>query len=144
MCGRKDGVYSAMSTEVTAVAPPDPFGVVQAAAPKVEKPSIVGPAISAAEDNAVEISLASATTVPADKPKAASVEEIQKNFQHFLDSNFDNKLAFDVQQGQNGGEIHFRITDKDTGKVIREFPPEDLEKVEGAVAKGNVLIDGQA
>lgn len=132
-----------MSTEVTAVAPPDPIGVVQAA-PKVEKASDSAPAISAADDSAVEVTLANVEKAAAEKPKHVDVVEIQKHFQQFLDNAFNNKLAFDVQQGQNGGEIHFRITDRDTGRVIREFPPEDLSKVEGAVAKGNVLINGQA
>ena len=132
-----------MSTEVTAVAPPDPFvGVVQAASR--EKPSKNDPAISAASDNAVELNFESGAEPVVKKPIEASVEEIQKNFQDFLDRNLGNKLVFNVQQDQNNGEIHFRITDRNTGKVIREFPKEDLSKVEDAVAQGNLLIDGQA
>lgn len=79
-----------------------------------------------------------------------------KELEKLLNNPADTEIKFNVKLvtaggGEEGGHVtdfRFQVIDKDTGKVVRQFPPEDIngvkQRAKAIPAMSGVLIDSIA
>ena len=79
-------------------------------------------------------------TVDVEAAGQVDAEKAQKLFQEALDSNYGGRLTFS-HEGTGEG-LHFKITDRETGRVIREFPSKEAPKLQAEIATGGLLVNG--
>lgn len=95
----------------------------------------------------VEPSAAKSPETPKTKEDA---EQVAKDFEEFLNTTHDTVIRFRVSvtdEEQNAG-FRFQVVDRETGQIVRQFPPDDIIGLKSRVATAaqgqGVLFDSLA
>lgn len=79
-------------------------------------------------------------TVPEEDPSQVSLDAIKKTVNELNKANHNNTVQFGVHEATN--RMTIKILDKDTRKVIKEFPAEkSLDLIAKALEMAGMLVD---
>jgi uncharacterized FlaG/YvyC family protein len=69
-----------------------------------------------------------------------TIESQIESFKRALDEHYGNSVSFEASG--SGSQIHFRVIDRETGRIVREFPRDDVGKLKNELLKGGILVSG--
>lgn len=73
------------------------------------------------------------------------LEKVAAVVQSFLPENFDDNTKLSINKDDTTGLFVYRSVDRESGEVIRQFPPEDVLKYIVSVRKAEgLVVDGKA
>ncbi len=138
------------SSEVKAAAAADLVASVAKSAPEPKPVKVESKPVKPVED-APEPEAKTAPKAEAKPLKREQAEKVASEVEAALNRNNQTVVQFNVSLVAGDGEensFKFQVVDRKTGKVIRQFPPEDIlnvqERLSADPPKPGVFVDSQA
>ncbi|TNE66520.1 MAG: flagellar protein FlaG [Alphaproteobacteria bacterium] len=79
------------------------------------------------QEKGTDVSVAKVEQVPGDEPVGDPLEKAAKALQEFLpEADFPPKTKLRIDRDEETGRFIYRNVDKETGEVIKQFPPDKI------------------
>ncbi|MCK5041042.1 MAG: flagellar protein FlaG [Sphingomonadales bacterium] len=73
------------------------------------------------------------------------LEKVAEVVQSFLPDSFNNNTKLSINRDDTTGVFVYRSVDRESGEVVRQFPPEDILNYIVSVRKAEgLIVDGEA